>query len=140
MMLRRAPHVTVLSLLVLSCLSAGCTIKATLDSTSDTISNFLSSTSGHAWLTEDGLVREDMKTDVFVAANWANLQQNIAQSDGEYLSAFESLLAVPHSERAPFRQTAQQHLDLLNGPGPNLARFTEIMSASAQSLPPEVRR
>ncbi|GKS57581.1 hypothetical protein YTPLAS18_11080 [Nitrospira sp.] len=135
----RALHMIVLSLLFFPCLGTGCTIKATLDSTSDVVSNFLSSTSGHAWLTEDGLVREDMRTEVFVAANWANLQQNIAQSDGEYLSAFESLLAVPYSRRETFRQKAQQHLALLDSPGPNLAIFTDLMTTSARSLPPDGR-
>lgn len=138
-MKHRASYLTVLSILFSSCLGTGCTIKATLDSTSDIVSNFLSSTSGRSYLTEDGLVREEMRTEVFVAANWSNLQQNIAQSDGEYLRAFESLLAVPSSQRGPFREAAQRHMGLLDSPGPNLATFMDLMTASARSLPPDGR-
>lgn len=123
-----------MSIVMLFGLASGCTLKATLDTTSDTLSNFLSSTSGRTWLTEDGLVREEMKTDVFVAANWSNLQQDIARSEGEYLVSFERLLAVPLSQRASFRQAALDHFRLLDRSSPDLSTFTAIMTASAHQL------
>ncbi len=118
----------------LLCFASGCTLKATLDTTSDTLSNFFSSTSGRSWLTEDGLVREDMKVDVFVAANRANLQQDIAQAEGEYLASLETLLAVPPTRRASFRRAALDHLQLLDHPGPDLPTFAHAMTASARTL------
>ncbi|MCA9451520.1 MAG: hypothetical protein KC584_02665, partial [Nitrospira sp.] len=50
-------------------ISSGCTIKATLDTTSDGVTNFLSSTSGKSWWTEDGLVKHGEHARVFVVTN-----------------------------------------------------------------------
>lgn len=118
---------------------SGCTLKATLDSTSDTISNFFSSTSGRSWLTEDGLVRDEAKTEVFVVANRSNLQQDIARTDGEYLASFERLLAVPDDQRETFRRAALHHMGLLDHDGPLLVTFADVMTASAQQLRSDLR-
>lgn len=134
--MRRAqqPVLILLILGVISLVEGGCTLKATLDTTSDTLSNFFSSTTGRSWLTEDGLVRDDVKTEMFVAANWSNLQQDIARSRGEYLFSFEHLLGVPASHRASFRQLALDHIQLLDRSGPNLALFATTMTSSAKFL------
>lgn len=132
----RTPSTALLSLLLLAGLTSGCTIKATLDSTFDTLSNFLSSTSGRSWLTEDGLVRDDAKVQAFVAVNWSNLSQDIAKADGEYLGSFEYLLAVPPAHRDTFRHMAQTQRPLLTNDWADLARFTDVMSASAEQLRP----
>lgn len=139
MTLRQHPQAhatTLLSVLLLTGLTTGCTLKATLDSVSDSLSNFFSSTSGRSWLTEDGLVRDDAKAQAFVVSNWSNLSQDIAKADGEYLGSFEHLLAVPGAHRDSFRRVAQTHLTLLTTDWADLARFTEVMSASAEHLRP----
>ncbi len=128
------PVVILLTFGLVTLLQGGCTLKATLDTTSDTLSNFFSSTSGRSWLTEDGLVRDDIKTEVFVAANWSNLQQDIARSGGEYLASFEHLLGVPVSQRASFRQVARDHVQLLDRSGPSLSLFATTMTSSAKLL------
>ena len=87
--------------------STGCTLKATLDTTSDGVTNFLSSTSGKSWWTEDGLVKSGEHARVFVAINYDNLLQEMAQGKGEYLHAFGTILGVPSHQRAPFQQLVQ---------------------------------
>ncbi len=134
--------IPLLALAALSAGSSGCTLKATLDTTSDTLTNFFSSTTGRSWLTEDGLVREDAKTQVFVAANWANLQQDLAKDDGEYLVSFERLLAIPDQHRAAFRHLAMDRIDLLDKAGPGLATFADTMTATSRewrAAPPPSR-
>ncbi len=128
------PVVILLTFGVVALIQGGCTLKATLDTTSDTLTNFFSSTTGRSWLTEDGLVRDDVKTEVFVAANWSNLQQDIARSEGEYLTSFEHLLGVPGSQRTSFRQDALDHVQLLDRSGPNLSLFATAMTSSAKRL------
>ncbi|MFO0774253.1 MAG: DUF3015 family protein [Nitrospiraceae bacterium] len=131
---RVTTRVSLVGFALLSLPSTGCTVKATLNSTTNTTNNFLSSTSGRSWLTEDGLVVDELKTQVFVVANRDNLQQDIARADGEYLSSFEGLLGVPAPQRAAFIRDAQAHQHLLGGDGPSLVAFATTMSASAEAL------
>lgn len=86
---------------------SGCTLKATLDTTSDGVTNFLSSTTGKSWWTEDGLVKNGEHARVFVATNYDNLLQEIAKGEGEYLQAFGTLLGVRTHQQEPFQQMVQ---------------------------------
>lgn len=92
---------------VLFLLSTGCTLKATLDSTTDTSSNFLSSTTPGAWFTEDGLLRAEQKVTAFTAYNQTNLEQDLARGQGEYLTSLGTLLGVADDRQASFRSNAQ---------------------------------
>ena len=47
--------------------STGCTIKATLNQTTDTTSNITGTTSGAAWWSEDGQIKPDFKATAFVS-------------------------------------------------------------------------
>jgi hypothetical protein len=100
-------------LLFLLISSSGCTIKATLDTTSDGVTNFLSSTTGNSWWTEDGLVKSGEHARVFVATNYDNLLQDMAQGDGEYLQAFGTILGIPSHQEAPFQRVVQTHYPAL---------------------------
>ena len=93
----------------------GCTLKATFDSTSDATSNFMSSTTPGAWVTQDGLLQAEYKVHAFTALNQANLEQDIARGQGEYLNALGSLLNVADDHQAAFRSKAQDAFGSLAG-------------------------
>lgn len=93
--------------------SSGCTFKATLDTTSDGVTNFLSSTSGKSWWTEDGLVKSGEQARAFVATNYDNLLQQMAQGQGEYLHAFGTILGVPSHQQEPFQRVVQSQYPAL---------------------------
>lgn len=101
-------------LLFLLISSSGCTIKATLDTTSDGVTNFLSSTSGKTWWTEDGLVKNGEHARAFVATNYDNLLQEMAQGEGEYLQAFGTILGIPPHQEAPFQRVVQAYYPTLS--------------------------
>ncbi len=87
--------------------SSGCTLKATLDTTTDGATNFLSSTTGKSWWTEDGLVRHGEEARAFVAMNYDSLLQEMAQGQGEYLHAFGTILEVPPHQQVLFQRVIQ---------------------------------
>lgn len=88
---------------------SGCTIKATTDTTTDGTTEFLSSTTGKSWWTEDGLVKQGEQARAFVALNRENLLQNMAQGHGEYVTALGQIIGVPHSKELGFRKLLQLH-------------------------------
>lgn len=109
---RRSQKLAVWLLLMVFSFS-GCTLKATLDTTSEGVTNFLSSTSGKSWWTEDGLVKNGEHARVFVATNYDNLIQEIAKGEGEYLQAFGTILGVPVHQQAPFQRLVQARYPML---------------------------
>ena len=93
--------------------STGCTLKATLDTTSDGVTNFLSSTTGKSWWTEDGLVKRGEQARAFVAINYDSLLQHMAQGEGEYLRAFGTILGIPPHQEPFFQRLVQAHYNTL---------------------------
>ncbi|MDF0651955.1 MAG: DUF3015 family protein [Nitrospira sp.] len=85
----------------------GCTIKATLNQTTDTTSNITGTTSGAAWWSEDGQIKPDFKAMAFVSLNHENLRQDLAAGRGEYLASMSRLLGVPDERQPAFCSTAQ---------------------------------
>ena len=77
-------------------------------SVTETVSNFLSSTTPGDWYTQDGLPKADHKVDVFVALNLENVKGDLARGQGEYLSALSALLKVPTQHETEFFALAQQ--------------------------------
>ena len=99
-----------MALLSASVLSTGCnTTKATIDTTV----KFFSSTTPGEVFTEDGLVAEDQKVNLFVGVGFDSLQQDIAKGQGEYLVSLERLLRISPHHHAEFADYAQQHFDTL---------------------------
>ena len=113
------PLLCVLSAVALLLGLSACTLKATLDTTSDGVTNFLSSTTGKTWFTEDGLVREDLKVEAFTFMNFENLKQDMAQGHGEYLASIGTLLGVPENRRMEFFSLAQSRYPLISGSSPS---------------------
>lgn len=91
----------------------GCTLKATLDTTTDGVTNFLSSTTGKSWWTEDGIVKNGEQARAFVAMNSDNLLQEMAKGQGEYLHAFGTILGVLPHQQVSFQQLVQAHYPAL---------------------------
>ena len=76
-------------------------------SITETINNILSSTSGRSWFTEDGLVKEDQRVNAFMAFNFENVKQDMANGQGEYLDSLSTLMGIPQDRRASFYAHAQ---------------------------------
>jgi len=76
-------------------------------SITETINNFLSSTSGRSWFTEDGLIKEDHKVTAFMAFNFENLKRDMANGQGEYLASLSTLMGISQNDRASFYAHAQ---------------------------------
>lgn len=76
-------------------------------SVTETISNFLSSTSGKSWFTEDGLIKTDHRVQAFMAFNFENIKQDMARGQGEYLDSLSTLMEIPPDHRASFYAHAQ---------------------------------
>lgn len=87
--------------------TTGCTLKATLNQTTDTTSNVTGTTSGSAWWNEDGQLKPDFKATAFVALNQENLRQDLAAGRGEYLTSVSRLLGIPEERQPVFFSTVQ---------------------------------
>lgn len=98
---------------VLLLLASGCTLKATINETTDTTSNVTGTTSGRTWFTEDGLLHPEHKLTAFTALNRANVEQDLARGQGEYLTSLGALLGLPNDRQADFQANAQGSFETL---------------------------
>jgi hypothetical protein len=87
--------------------TTGCTLKATINQTTDTTSNITGTTSGAGWWNEDGQIKPDFKATAFVTFNQANLIQDLAAGRGEYLASMSRLLGVPDDRQSAFFSAVQ---------------------------------
>jgi hypothetical protein len=71
-------------------------------------------TSGTLGCTNDGIVKNNEKVDVFASVNFENLKQNMAQGQGEYLTSFANLLGVSENlQPVFFTLTQEQYASLI---------------------------
>ena len=75
-------------------------------SITETISNFLSSTSGKSWF-EDGVIKADHRVQAFMAFNFEYIKQDMAKGRGEFLDSLSTLMEIPPDQRASFYAHAQ---------------------------------
>lgn len=101
---------------VLMLLVSGCTLKSTIKQTTDTTSNVTGTTSGHAWWNGDGLLLPEHKAIAFAQYNEANLEQDLARGQGEYVTSLAALLGVPSDQQLAFHAKAQGAFDTLTTP------------------------
>ena len=101
---------------VLMFLASGCTLKSTIKQTTDTTSNVTGTTSGHAWWNEDGLLLPEHKAIAFAKYNEANLEQDLARGQGEYVTSLAALLGIPSDQQPAFHAKAQGAFDTLSTP------------------------
>ena len=110
-------HVTIWAIIpMLMLLASGCTFKATFKETTDTTSNITGTTSGHAWWSEDGLLVPEHKAIAFAKYNEANLEQDLARGQGEYVTSLATLLGVPRDQQPSFHAKMQGEFDVLTIP------------------------
>lgn len=93
--------------------TAGCTLKGTIKETTDTTSNVTGTTSGRTWFTEDGLLHPEHKLTAFTALNQANLEQDLARGEGEYVTSLATLLEVPNDQQSAFHAKTQGAFETL---------------------------
>lgn len=119
---------------ILSRLSYAAVLVITLSacSVTETIKDFLSSTTPGAWFTEDGILKADQKVNAFVALNFENLKQDMARGHGEYLTSLSALLGVPQDRSGAFFAYAQSRYPFVNtsGSGPS-----DLVALLAQDRP-----
>ncbi|MDN5941278.1 MAG: DUF3015 domain-containing protein [Nitrospira sp.] len=101
---------------VLMLIASGCTLKGTVKQITDTTSNITGTTSGHAWWSEDGLLLPEHKAIAFSKYNEANLEQDLARGQGEYVTSLATLLGVPRDQQLVFHAKAQGAFDTLTTP------------------------
>jgi hypothetical protein len=90
-------------------LAACNTTKATIDTTV----NFFSSTTPNGLFTEDGLVRQEQKINLFTGVAYENLRQEAAAGSGQYVASLAALYGVPAAKQADFGRVLQQrHAEL----------------------------
>ncbi len=92
---------------------SSCTLKASFKASSDSTTDFVSSTSGRGWLTQDGLIKADQKVQAFATVTFENLQQDMAQGRGEYLASLWALLGGTDDQEAAFFTRTQETYPLL---------------------------
>ena len=98
----------------------------------ETVKDFLSSTTPGDWFTGDGLLKGDQKVNAFVAFNFENLKQDMARGHGEYLTSLSALLGVPQDRQGAFFAYAQSRYPFVNtkGNGP-----LDLVALLAQDRP-----
>ena len=90
-------------------LAACNTTKATIDTTV----NFFSSTTPNGLFTDDGLVKQEQKINLFAGVAYENLRQEAAAGSGQYVTSLASLYGVPEAQHAAFGMILQQrHAEL----------------------------
>ena len=107
-------------------ISAGCTLKGTTNETTDTTSNITGTTSGRIWWNEDGLLNPEHKAIAFATYNEANLEQDLARGQGEYLTSMGTLLGVAPEAQPTFQAAAQD-------------RFAQLKTADQQARLEQLR-
>ena len=85
-------------------LAACNTTKATIDTTV----NFFSSTTPNELFTEDGLVRQEEKINLFAGVAYENLRQEAAAGSGQYVTSLATLYGVPEAQHDAFGKVLQQ--------------------------------
>jgi len=98
---------------VLMLFASGCTLKATINETTDTTSNVTGTTSGRTWFNEDGLLHPEHKLTAFTALNQMNVEQDLARGEGEYATSLATLLGVPTDQQTAFHAKAQGAFETL---------------------------
>ena len=104
---------TLICITALMLFAACCTLKGTIKETTDTTSNVTGTTSGRTWFTEDGLLHPEHKLTAFTALNQANVEQDMARGQGEYLTSLGTLLGLSDDRQAVFQAKAQGAFETL---------------------------
>jgi len=66
--------------------------------------------SGTSGCTQDGMVKSNWKTSMFIDGNKQRLARDMAAGSGETLDALAHLMGIQDADRAQFNRTARQNL------------------------------
>ena len=90
-------------------LTACNTTKATVDTTA----KFFSSTSPDSMFTEDGMIEQKQKINLFAGVAYENLRQEAAAGSGQYVTSLAVLYGVPAAQHEEFGRLLQhRHAEL----------------------------
>ncbi len=70
-------------------------------------------TSGTSGCTNDGVIVQKERVNVFAGINFENLSQEMAQGSGEHLSSLATLMGVPVELQPQFFALVQEHYDAI---------------------------
>ena len=104
---------TLICMTALLMIASGCTLKSTIKETTDSTSNVTGTTSGRIWFTEDGLLHPEHKLIAFTVLNQANVEQDLARGQGEYVTSLGTLLGLSNDQQAAFHAKAQGAFETL---------------------------
>jgi hypothetical protein len=86
---------------------SGCTLKGTTNEITDTTSNVTGTTSGRTWFNEDGVLDLEHRLIAFMTLNQANVEQDLARGQGEYVTSLGTLLELSNDRQTAFHAKAQ---------------------------------
>ncbi len=127
--------VSYVSIAALVLVLPACTLKGSVNQTTDTTSNITGTTSGKSWF-EGGLVKKDQAVNAFADLNFENLKQDMAAGHGEYLASLGSLMGIAPAHEADFFSLTQAHYTTLirseqTTPAEMLVALNQLLAPSA---------
>jgi hypothetical protein len=92
--------------------------------------------SGTSGCTNDGVIMGQYKANIFAAANYDTLAQEMAQGGGEHLTSLAELMGVPPERRPEFFAVAQvQYATLVQSGDRRPAAMIETLNQGMQAHP-----
>ncbi|MGH7929617.1 MAG: DUF3015 domain-containing protein, partial [Candidatus Binatia bacterium] len=92
--------------------------------------------SGTSGCTNDGTIMGEHKVNVFAAANYESLSQEMAQGGGEHLASLAELMGVPEKSRPDFFVMAQsQYASLVASGNRTPAAMIETLQSGMETHP-----
>jgi Protein of unknown function (DUF3015) len=96
--------------------------------------------SGTSGCTNDGTIMGEHKVNVFAAANYESLSQEMAQGGGEHLASLAELMGVPEQSRPDFFALAQsRYANLVASGDTTPAAMVETLQSGMKNDPRFVR-
>ena len=93
-------------------------------------------TSGTSGCTNDGTIMGEHKVNVFAAANYDSLSQEMARGGGEHLASLAELMGVPEESRPEFFALAQaQYVTLINSGNTTPAALVQTLQTGMEAHP-----
>jgi hypothetical protein len=91
---------------------------------------------GTSGCTNDGTIMAEHKVNVFAAANYDNLSQEMARGGGEHLASLAELMGVPEQSRPEFFALAQtRYADLVASGNTTPAAMIETLQNGMETNP-----
>jgi len=92
--------------------------------------------SGTSGCTNDGTIMAEEKVNVFAAANYDTLSQEMAQGGGEHLASLAELMGIPDEHRAEFFALAQvQYASLVQSGDRTPATMLTVLHRGMETHP-----